>query len=62
MSEDERAYQTILKRRRQLRTTDHRALYQQLYGYLARRGFSPDTIERAWRRLKEEERLPAEEE
>ena len=49
-SEDERAYQTLLKRRSQIRDKDNRAIYRRLYDYLVRRGFDADSIER-WEQI-----------
>lgn len=55
--EDERAYQALVRRRKQIREADYRTLHRRLFGYLSRRGFSYDTIERALQRFKREERF-----
>ena len=49
-SEEERAYQLAARRAKQMRT-DARTAYRRIYGYLARRGFPPDTIDRALARI-----------
>ena len=50
--EEERAYRLILKRRKQIKEIDSRTLFRRLYEHLARRGFSPDTIEHALSRYR----------
>ena len=50
--EEERAVQLILKREKQIKAIDARTLFQRLSEYLARRGFNPDTIERALSRYR----------
>lgn len=51
-SEEERAYQLLVKRAQQIRTPDSRTLYRRLYEFLSRRGFSQETIEVAFRKYK----------
>lgn len=53
-NEEERAYQILLKRRGQIKPLDSHTLYRRLYGYLARRGFSFDTVDKALNRYKRE--------
>ena len=52
--EDERAYALLLKRRRQIKAIDAHTLHRRLFEYLSRRGFDPDTIERALSRYRRE--------
>ncbi len=52
--EEERAYQSILKRVRQIKAEDSHTLYRKLFDYLSRRGFDQDTIEKAFSRYRRE--------
>lgn len=54
LSEDERAYQSLLKRKTQIKEIDPRTLKRRLYGYLLRKGFSYDSVEKALHRLSRE--------
>jgi regulatory protein len=54
--EDERAYQALVKRRNQIHNADDRTVQRRLFGYLSRRGFAYDTVERALQRFKRESR------
>ncbi|GEM_PF-657650 len=51
-SEEERAFQLLLKRAQQIRAPDSRTLYRRLYDFLSRRGFEQEIIEGAFRRYK----------
>lgn len=51
-SEDERAYQALVKKASQNKNTDSHTLQRRLYDYLMRRGFSYDSIEQALKRYK----------
>ncbi|OGR53677.1 MAG: hypothetical protein A3I11_03470 [Elusimicrobia bacterium RIFCSPLOWO2_02_FULL_39_32] len=52
--EEERAYQALLKRANQIKRSDSRTLYRRLYEYLARKGFSFETIEKVLSRHQKE--------
>ena len=49
-TEEERAFQALKKRAAQIRLKDPEALKRRLFGYLARRGFDPETIQSALER------------
>ena len=48
--EEDRAFKLILRRAKQISAKDVKTIERKLFGYLARRGFDPDTIERALHR------------
>lgn len=52
--EDERAYRLLMKRKEQIKSLDVRTQHRRLFGYLARRGFSFDVIEKVLSRYKRE--------
>lgn len=54
LSEEERAYQALLKRSTQIKRSDSRTIYRRLYEHLARKGFSFDTIEKTLNRHQKE--------
>lgn len=55
-SEEERAWQLLLKRKGQIQRLDAHTAYRRLFSYLVRRGFSYDTIEKAMNRYSKEQR------
>lgn len=56
-SEDERAFQSIMRRSRQIKEIDMHTQHRRLYGHLVRQGFAPDVVERAINRFRKERRL-----
>ncbi|MBI2916142.1 MAG: regulatory protein RecX [Elusimicrobia bacterium] len=54
LDEEERAYQSLLKRLKQIKGVDPRAVYRRLYDHLSRRGYSSDTIEKTLSRYSRE--------
>ncbi len=56
LSEDERAYRSLLKRSRQIKEIDSHTQHRRLYGHLARQGFEADIIERVINRFRKERR------
>ncbi len=57
VSEDERAYQALLKRKSQLSSVEPHTRYRRLFEYLLRRGFTYDTVEKALSRFRRENLL-----
>ncbi|MBI2118241.1 MAG: regulatory protein RecX [Elusimicrobia bacterium] len=54
LSEEERAYQALLKRAKQIKRSDSRTLYRRLYEHLVRKGFSFETVEKVLNRHQKE--------
>ncbi len=54
VSEEERAYLLILRRMKQIKADDENSFDRKLFGFLARRGFDPDTIHSALERYRRE--------
>ncbi len=60
--EDERAFQSLMKRSRQIKEIDSHTQHRRLYGHLVRQGFEADVIERVINRFRKERRLAEPEE
>lgn len=54
LNEEERAYQLLLKRKKQMISLDSHTIYRRLFNYLSRMGFQFDTIEKVMNRYQKE--------